>query len=62
MLEGLGAEATVLIMSMIPVVELRGAIPVGMAPRTQYIPLHNLELHRQHDSSTIYTLWHSPRL
>lgn len=31
MLEGLGAEATVLIMSMLPVVELRGAIPVGMA-------------------------------
>ncbi|NLN82658.1 MAG: small multi-drug export protein [Clostridiales bacterium] len=31
MLEGLGAETTVLIMSMIPVVELRGAIPVGMA-------------------------------
>ncbi len=31
MLEGLGSEATVLIMSMIPVVELRGAIPVGMA-------------------------------
>ena len=31
MLEGLGSEATVLIMSMLPVVELRGAIPVGMA-------------------------------
>ena len=31
MLEGLGAEATVVIMSMLPVVELRGAIPVGMA-------------------------------
>ena len=31
MLEGLGAEVTVIIMSMLPVVELRGAIPVGMA-------------------------------
>ncbi len=30
-LDGLGAEATVIIMSMLPVVELRGAIPVGMA-------------------------------
>jgi len=31
MLHGFGAEATVLIMSMIPVVELRGAIPMGLA-------------------------------
>lgn len=31
MLQGFGAEATVLIMSMIPVVELRGAIPMGIA-------------------------------
>ncbi len=38
-LEGLGAEPTVLIMSMLPVIELRGAIPVGVALGLS--PLHS---------------------
>lgn len=38
-LDGLGAELTVLIISMLPVVELRGAIPVGIA--LGLTPLHS---------------------
>jgi uncharacterized membrane protein len=38
-LEGLGAAPTVLIMSMFPIVELRGAIPVGIALGLS--PLHS---------------------
>jgi len=39
MLHGFGAEATVFMMSMIPVVELRGAIPMGLALGLS--PLHS---------------------
>ena len=38
-LHGFGAEITVLIMSMVPVVELRGAIPMGIALGLS--PLHS---------------------
>ena len=57
MLHGFGAEATVLIMSMIPVVELRGAIPMGL-PWGCLLFTDDLELHRLHGSRTLHTIWH----
>ena len=41
-LEGLGPESMVLVMSMLPVIELRGAIPVGIALGLS--PLHSTVL------------------